>query len=174
MENKNFTLAKFQNSLKTGFQFVHLAGHFYFDYKSPLESFLLLGDNTKLNLSEIQTTPQIFQGVELLTLSACETAQGGEDSTGREIEGFAILAQRQGAKSILATLWKVNDESTGKLMKDFYNQLNTPQMNKAEALRQSQLHILRITAKNRFPTNTREKFSHPFYWSSFILVGDWR
>lgn len=88
---------------------------------------LLLGDGTKLTLEDIKNAPDdLFKGVELLTLSACETGvQKERESDGREIDGFAELAQRKGAKSVLASLWKVDDESTSQLMTQFYQTRQT-------------------------------------------------
>jgi CHAT domain-containing protein/tetratricopeptide (TPR) repeat protein len=192
LENGEFTFDEFRKNLQQKYQLVHIASHFYFDNKSPLESFLVLGNGERLNLSVIQRTPEFFKGIELLTLSACETAQGGFDSNGKEIEGLAVLAQRQGAKSILATLWNVNDDSTRKIMGEFYKQLSQSAISKAEALRQAQLKIMYgnyksadrkktrgnkliiESQKNTFSKDSKAPYSHPYYWSSFILIGDWR
>ncbi len=84
-----------------------------------------------------------------MTLSACDTATGGAGADGREVEGFAVLAQRQGAKAVVASLWPVADASTMMLMHDFYRarggQAGVP---KAEALRQAQLSLLRGGVKS--------------------------
>jgi len=73
-----------------------------------------------LSLAQIKTLPNIFSGVDLLTLSACNTATGGTGANGKEVEGFGVLAQRQGAKSVIASLWPVADSSTKVLMQEFY------------------------------------------------------
>jgi CHAT domain-containing protein/tetratricopeptide (TPR) repeat protein len=167
LENKAFTLENFNQNLDGKYQIVHIASHFYYDDRSPLESFLLLGDGSKLELADLRKRTNIFEGTELLTLSACETANGGVNSFGKEIEGLAVLAQRQGAKSILATLWRVEDSTTGKIMSEFYEKLSKSKLSKAEALRQAQLKIL-------LQKNVSVLQKHPFYWASYTLVGDWR
>ncbi|MCY7377477.1 MAG: CHAT domain-containing protein [Pyrinomonadaceae bacterium] len=139
-----------------------------------------------------------FVGVELLTLSACNTAMtAGNKSNGLEVEGFGALAQRQGAKSVLATLWAVADSSTRDLMSGFYRILETDaKVSKAEALRRAQIALIRgnyqpaqITenrrsesvrfgaSANNFPKFVKDEnapFAHPFYWSPFVLIGNWR
>ena len=99
----------------------------------------------------------------MLTLSACDTALGGgRDAQGREIEGFGVIAQQQGAKAVLATLWQVADESTAALMGDIYRRRETG-LTKIEALRQSQLALQK-----------QPKYSHPYYWAPFVLMGNWK
>jgi CHAT domain-containing protein len=83
--------------------------------------FLVLGDGKQLSLADIRTGGWKFNSVDLMTLSACETGLGGgKDANGREIEGFGVLAQRQGAKGVLATLWPVADQSTAIFMQELY------------------------------------------------------
>ncbi|MBD0345663.1 MAG: CHAT domain-containing protein, partial [Coleofasciculus sp. Co-bin14] len=74
----------------------------------------------------------------------------------------AGLAVRSGARSTLATLWSVQDDSTAEFMVKFYQELTQPQRSKAEAIRQAQLALLK-----------KPKYQHPFYWAPFILVGNW-
>jgi CHAT domain-containing protein len=130
--------------------------------------------------------------VDLVALSACETAVGGgEDRNGREVEGLGVLVQRQGAKGVLASLWSVNDEATGQFMRLFYGYRQRKGMSKAEALRQAQLAFI----ENRVPAALAEvgrgrhtdasgkaveratpkaiSPSHPYYWAPFILMGNW-
>src|SRR5207253_1299522 len=83
-------------------------------------SFLVLGNGERLSLEEVKNSVNLFSGVDLLSLSACSTGVGGPGADGREVEGFGVLAQRQGAKAIIATLWPVSDESTRLLMRHFY------------------------------------------------------
>jgi len=90
------------------------------------------------------------------------------DASGKEIEGFGALAQKRGAKAVLATLWPVFDESTGLLMSNFYRlhqEASKPSI--AAALRDAQLQMIdnKIAGKD---------FRHPFYWAPFVLMGDWR
>jgi CHAT domain-containing protein len=96
--------------------------------------------------------------LELLTLSACQTAEG-DDRAPLGLSGIAIKAK---VKSALGSLWSVNDEATYKLMSAFYTALLQDHTSKAQALQQAQLTLLRD-----------KQFAHPFFWSPFILVGNW-
>ena len=140
---------------------VHLATHGQFSSKLS-DTFLLTWDdrltieglrNLLKSRSESSATP-----IELLVLSACQTAEGDQRAT----LGLAGLAVRSGARSTLATLWSVNDNSTADLMTEFYRSLTQQNMSKAESLRQAQLKLLK-----------NPDFQHPFYWSPFILIGNW-
>jgi len=178
---------------------VHVASHFQFSPGNETNSALLLGDGTFLSLAQIKSLPNVFGGVELLTLSACNTATGGSGANGKEVEGFAVLAQRQGAKSVVASLWPVFDTSTKELMQAFYRLREAKEgVTKAEALRQSQLKLLRgeiggraeTLASNRelihedekstaakqprFKPDPNKPYAHPYYWAPFILIGNWR
>ena len=135
-----FTLDQLKASL--GSPVLHIASHFRFLPGSD-ESFLLLGDGSGLTLRQLRTEMPRLTGVDLLTLSACETAVGGgTKADGREVEGLGVLAQRQGARAVLASLWPVEDASTGQLMAQFYSQRQAQSLNKAQALRQAQLALL--------------------------------
>lgn len=168
---------------------VHIASHFEFEPGNMASSFLLLGDGNTLSLGELRKERELFHNVDLLTLSACNTAAEGD---GREVDSFAKIVQAQGAESVLATLWSVNDPSTSQLMGRFYAVHEaTPNTSKSEALREAQLELLHggstmslgareaksgrevhtgITAK---PIRSGRDYSHPYYWSPFILMGDW-
>ena len=166
--DEGFTSDTLAEVLEAGYPVVHLASHFHFDAKNPEKSFLLLGDGSGLPLTKIETEDYKFKNVDLLALSACQTARGGVDATGKEIEGFGALAQKRGAKAVLATLWPVFDESTGLLMSGFYRihgEKDKPSM--AESLRRAQLMMINGEIKGK-------DFSHPFYWGPFVLMGDWR
>ena len=95
--------------------------------------------------------------IELLVLSACETAKGDTNNL-----GLAGMAIRSGAKSTIASLWQINDESTSTLMQDFYTQFSGSNSSKAQILQQVQLKLL----------NSSE-YSHPYYWAAFQLLGNW-
>ncbi|HEX8851899.1 MAG TPA: CHAT domain-containing protein, partial [Pyrinomonadaceae bacterium] len=160
-----FTEETFFSQLRQRYPVVHIASHFQFRPGNITNSFLLLGDGAELSLARIKATPNIFAGVELLALSACETATTEADADGKEVEGFAVLAQQRGAKAVLASLWPVADKSTPLLMEMFYQMRSSrPGTSKAEALRQAQLALAR----------TQPAFSHPYYWAPFILIGNWR
>jgi len=180
---------------------VHIASHFQFQPGNETNSALLLGDGKFLSLVQIKSLPNVFGGVELLTLSACNTATGGSGANGKEVEGFGVLAQRQGAKAVVASLWPVFDTSTKVLMQDFYRLREAKSdTTKAEALRQAQLRLLRgetttelattkastpdrkivheekpeATSKPRFTPGPKRPYAHPYYWAPFILIGNWK
>ena len=150
---------------------VHIASHFQFEPGNETKSFLLLGDGTRLTLDQLRSSPDYFRGVELLTLSACNTATGGTGADGKEVEGFAVLAQRQGADAVLASLWPVSDASTRLLMQRFYQLRDSrPGTQKAEALRQAQIEL----ARGQLKGPGGQDYSHPNFWAPFILIGNWR
>jgi CHAT domain-containing protein len=167
--DEGFVDKTLQNVLQQKYPIVHMASHFHFNPKNPGQSFLLLGDGSGLNLERIATSDEFkFNSVELLALSACQTARGGTDANGKEVEGFGALAQKRGARAVLATLWPVFDESTGLLMSRIYAlRKDDAKMSLAETLRQAQLQLIenKVSGKN---------FTHPFYWAPFVLMGDWR
>ncbi|MDJ0659300.1 MAG: CHAT domain-containing protein [Crocosphaera sp.] len=163
--NQEFTRGGFQNALTISpLAVVHLATHGQFS-SNPDETFVLAWQDT-IRVRDFQkilrTREQATENpVELLVLSACQTASGDKQAA----LGLAGMAVRSGARSTIATLWSVKDQSTARLMTDLYrnlNQASVAQENKAEALRQAQLSLLRSP-----------EFSHPFYWSAFVLVGNW-
>ncbi len=178
---------------------VHIASHFQFSPGNETNSALLLGDGSFLTLAQIKSLPNVFGGVELLTLSACNTATGGSGANGKEVEGFGVLAQRQGAKAVIASLWPVADRSTKNLMQEFYKLREAKDgLTKAEALREAQLKLLRgeitidttILVLNRqivhdedkpgtlkqprFNPDPKKPYAHPYYWAPFILIGNWK
>jgi CHAT domain-containing protein/Tfp pilus assembly protein PilF len=163
--DESFTEETFFVQLRQQYTVVHIASHFQFRPGNVTNSSLLLGDGGELSLAKIKSTPNIFRGVDLLALSACETATTGADADGKEVEGFAVLAQQKGARSVLASLWPVADRSTPLLMEKFYQVRNArPGTLKAEALRAAQLALIR----------EHPAFSHPHYWAPFVLIGNWR
>lgn len=159
-----FTAQRLKDVSQRRFPVVHVASHFQFSPGTEVNSFLLLGDGTQLTLGDIRTQNYRFDDVDLLTLSACETGLGGgRDQRGREIEGFGVIAQQQGAKAVLATLWKVADSSTATLMGDMYRRRTQSGLSKIEALRQAQVALA-----------AQPRFAHPFYWAPFVLMGNWK
>ena len=195
----DFTADSLRSSLATSYYPVlHLASHFQFQPGNEDESFLLLGDGGHLTLAQLRKGTYKLAGVDLLALSACDTAKGGGNNSqkigaqGQEVEGMAVTAQNRGAKSVLATLWAVADASTALLMREFYRQTQVPGLTKAEALRQAQVRLMRGVIKPtaeqgergaRLESDTPESgtdiagngksYSHPFYWAPFILMGNW-
>jgi CHAT domain-containing protein len=156
--NQNFTRSNLQARLnQTPFSVVHLATHGQFSSKASDTFILTWGDRLTIrDLSQWLRSSVGDRPVELLVLSACQTAKGDDRST----LGLAGVAVRSGARSTLATLWSVQDQSTANFMTEFYHQLS--QTSKAESLRQAQLKLL------------QSQYSHPYYWAPFVLVGNWR
>ena len=144
--DKQFTESSFRDGLDQGYPIIHVASHFQFTPGSMDDSFLLLGDGSRLTLAQIKTRLN-FNGVELLTLSACETALGDDSVAhhGVEVEGLGAIAQQAGAKAVLATLWPVADGSTALLMRAMYQAHKTDHLDKADALRSAQLSLLHGT-----------------------------
>ena len=175
MLDEAFTEANLRDALiRKLYRVVHIASHFKFDADgNSNDSFLLLGNGkfTKLTIAQIAAIPNFFAGIELLTLSACETAVGDQasrqaDNQGVEVESLGVLAQRKGAAAVIASLWEVADVSTSKLMQNFYQcHASATATTKAEALRQAQLDLL---------LQTNGEYSHPFYWAPFVIIGNWQ
>ena len=163
--NPTFTQGKFQEKIDAkSFRIVHLATHGQFS-SDPEKTFLLTWDG-RINVKDFDRLFQkrkvgLLEPIELLVMSACQTAAGDNRAT----LGLAGFALRSGARSTIASLWSVNDQATADLMTEFYKQLAQPEnrhISKAEALRQAQLAVLKNPTHN-----------HPYFWSAFILVGNW-
>ena len=160
--NTNFTGEALKKEIQySDYPIVHIATHGQFS--SSIEDTFLLAWDRRIDINELDSILQTRNtdrenAIELLVLSACETATG--DS--RAALGLAGMAVRAGAKSTLATLWSVNDRATSTLMSDFYRELSDKHLPKAEAVRQAQLKLLR----NRW-------YRHPFYWAPYVLLGNW-
>ena len=144
---------------------IHLACHGVFNERVPQLSFLALaadGENDgKLEMHE--TYGLDWQGVSLVTLSACSSGKG-ELGAGDDLIGLTRGFMFAGAPSVLCSLWDVDDEATRELMGSFYRNYLAG-MSKPEALRQAQIAMLKNPKK--------PEWSHPFYWSAFVLFGDW-
>ncbi|OKH18448.1 CHAT domain-containing protein [[Limnothrix rosea] IAM M-220] len=153
--------------LMDNFNIVHFATHAAFVPGEPKDSFILMGNGDRITLEEVQNS-WFLTNVELIVLSACQTAVGGEMGNGEEILGFGYLMQDAGAKAAIASLWSVSDGGTQALMNDFYSRLLSGS-SKSEALRQAQIAMIRgeLEIDDSIP-NT----SHPYYWSPFILIGN--
>jgi len=168
--NSPFTLDTLQSALSGSHDVLHLASHFVVELGNTTGSRLYLGDKSTLSLEQIRGRGMRFNRIDLVTLSACETAVGGgRTSYGQEMESLGATVQRSGAAAVIATLWKVADRSTGSLMAKFY-ETKSQGANKAESLREAQLALL----KGQVRLNTKRDWSHPFYWAPFVLMGNWR
>ncbi len=160
--NDDFSAKRFEREIRSRpFGIVHIASHGEFA-DDPSESFLLTHDG-KLSmdrLAQAVSTTQFRQDqpLELLTLSACETAAGND----RAALGLAGIAVRSGARSALATLWAVEDRAAAELVIAFYEKLRDDQVSRARALQLAQLAMLEMPV-----------FKHPGYWSPFILINSW-
>ena len=160
--DQNFTAQALQDEIKfSNHPIVHIATHGQFG--SSLEDTFLLAWDDRININELDNilqtrNPQQKNAIELLVLSACETASGDKWAA----LGLAGMAVRAGAKSTLATLWSVNDRATSEMMSEFYHELADKKLPKAEAVRQAQLHLLNDSWHR-----------HPFYWAPYVLLGNW-
>jgi CHAT domain-containing protein len=168
--NQEFTVKSIQNQMKLNFPVVHLATHGLFS-SNPERNFIITGDAKSISIDELSTLLKA-QGrtVELLVLSACETATGDE----RAVLGLAGIAVRSGARSTLASLWPVGDAYTAQFMGQFYQNLKQPGGKQAEALRKAQLSLLESLKLNPPFSELQNLPPHPYYWAPYVLVGNWQ
>jgi CHAT domain-containing protein len=161
--NETFTSQNLESSIQsTPFPIVHIATHGQFSSKA-VETFIVAWDR-KVNIEQLngilrsrersETEP-----LELLILSACQTASGDK----RSALGLAGIAVRAGARSTIGSLWQISDDATAILMSTLYNKLSDRNVTRAEGLRSAQIALLKD-----------KKFNHPDYWSAFILLGNWQ
>lgn len=156
-----FTVGQLRQQAESGdYRIVHIASHGVFGGNAETSFILAYDDLITMNglqgllkAAKLQSTP-----IELLSLSACETAEGNDRSP-LGISGAAIKAR---ARSVLGTLWPVADEVAKALMKSFYDGIANARLSKTEALRRAQLEWIR-----------HPDWSHPFYWAPFIIIGNW-
>lgn len=186
--DRSFTKESLRDNLGS-YAIAHIATHGKFVSGDADKSFLVLGDGKELPIPEIEK----FRGLEklhLVVLSACQTALGGSNGDGTEIAGISYYFLNTGAKAVIASLWEVSDDSTSLLMQQFYNNLakssTSAPITKAEAMRQAQLSLLQkqITVKDSLQRGASvrvvyreggkpsDNYSHPYYWSPFILIGN--
>lgn len=194
--NGQFTEKAMENQLGGQPTVVHIASHFvYSPTGDASKSYLLLAGKDKggepfhLTVKDFRDNVSLsLTGTELLTLSACDTGVGGSTSDGDEVDGLAMTAEYKHAKAVISSLWSVNDTSTGQLMGDFYKRWadGAGKIEKVEALRQAQLDLL--LGKTKAPGDGSARgiivddsegklpstFAHPYYWASFVLMGNWR
>jgi CHAT domain-containing protein len=192
----DFTRGALSASLASHVPVVHIASHFKLDPASHERTVLLLGDGTLLSLNDMERAGDLdFTAVDLLTLSACDTAVGVLRGNGREVESFGEVVQRAGASAVLATLWPVADGPTAELMREFYRLRYLEGMDKARALRGAQLWVMRgsertggtmrgtaISAAGVASVSGTGAgtswggigYSHPYYWAPFVVMGNWR
>ena len=160
--NNDFTTTALQLKLnKSIFPVIHLASHG--EFSSQADKTFILAWDQKISVKDLtellqNRDPSPGNVLELLVLSACQTAAGDKHAA----LGLAGVAARAGARSTLASLWSVEDKSTAFLMTHFYQNIATHHVSKAEALRLAQLDLL----------NSYE-YQKPFYWTPYVLVGNW-
>lgn len=159
--NQGFLIANFEKRLREQkFTIVHIASHGKFESRVA-DSFVLTFDD-KMTMDLLNRYVGYFrfrdEPLELLTLSACETAAGDD----RAALGLAGVAIKAGARSALATLWFINDQASSALVAEFYKQLQNPSLSKAEALQRAQMTLLADPA-----------YAHPSYWAPFLLLNNW-
>lgn len=165
LKDQDFRSNRLETDLEqNAFRIVHIASHGQFKADAR-DTFILTYDST-LSLDQLERLmlPSKFRDepIELLTLSACQTAAG--DDGARAALGMAGIAVKAGARSAMATLWFVSDEASSELVAEFYKQLQgNPMLSRSEALQRAQLHVLQI-----------DRFRHPYYWAPFLMIGNWK
>ncbi len=148
---------------KKPYTIVHIASHGQFESNTQ-ENFILTYDN-KITMDTLEQLIGLGkfrdQPVELLVLSACQTATGDD----RAALGLAGIAIKAGARSAIATLWFINDRAASDLVAEFYSQLKVKHLSKAQALQQAQVYLINNTGNTAY--------RHPYFWSPFLLIGNW-
>ena len=161
LADEEFSSANLEAALQDDqFNVIHIASHGKFS--GAIEDSFILAADKRLTFEDLSGYVGLYrfrkQPLELLTLSACETAAGNDQAA----LGMAGLAVKIGARSVLATLWAVDDRAAARLVTEFYRQVHRPGVSRAMALKQAQQKLLEEPA-----------FSHPGYWSPFILINNW-
>jgi CHAT domain-containing protein len=157
----SFSRARFEAELKrVSYNIVHIASHGQFG-SDPSQTFVLAFDG-QLNMDDLESDIKYGERrdnpLELLILSACETASGDD----RAALGLAGVALKSGARSALATLWYISDQASGDLVVAFHRNLQSGTLSRAHALQEAQ----RALAAD-------PRYAHPAYWAPFLLIGDW-
>jgi len=161
LQDDDFIVSNVEDALKkTPYSIVHIASHGQFS--SDRNQTFLLAYNEKISIDRLEDLMGLSQyrkqPVELLALSACQTAAGDD----RAALGLAGIAVKAGARSALASLWFVSDEATTELIADFYRELANPQISKARALQHAQVKLLQD-----------QRYRHAGYWAPYLLIGNW-
>ena len=161
IQNKDYTIDNLTNEFKKeAYSVLHVATHGVFG-GTPDQSFILAYEK-KLTMDRLEELIGLSRfrekKVELLTLSACQTALGDE----RAAMGLAGVAVKAGVKSVIATLWFVDDEATSVAIREFYRQLKKPGLSKAQAMQNVQKQLI-----------AQRRYWHPLYWAPFLVIGNW-
>ncbi|MEM7793708.1 MAG: tetratricopeptide repeat protein [Cyanobacteria bacterium P01_C01_bin.118] len=180
--NQDFTFDAFKNNVQ-GNRILHVATHAAFEPGRPEESFIVLGDGSRMKIPDIETMQRRLRNLHLVVLSACQTALGGTNQEdGTEITGLSsYFLEANRAETVVASLWSVNDQSTSVLMQRFYENLAAGEP-KADALRNAQLSLLgsdqagggdeRIIRQRQEAASGASSLAHPYFWAPFILIGN--
>ena len=159
--NDSFSRARFEAELRqVPYNIVHIASHGQFG-NDPSQTFVLAYDG-QLTMDDLEADIKFGErrdkALELLILSACETASGDD----RAALGLAGVALKSGARSALATLWYISDQASGDLVVNFHRGVQSGKLSKAHALQEAQ----RVLAAD-------PRYAHPAYWAPFLLIGNW-
>jgi CHAT domain-containing protein/Tfp pilus assembly protein PilF len=202
--DSDFNLANLQKYLPQH-NILHIASHGIFRPNSLDYSYILMGNNQRWSIAQMdnpdgpspdgiaqdKTKTKLFQNIHMVSISTCQSGLGGRDTNGIEIAGMSHAFLSQGAKTVTASLWQVNDGSTRVLMNHFYQNLaQKPNQSKAQSLRAAQLYLLQIPQTTLGPERSRwtaiidkppispppslktVDYTHPYYWASFTLIGN--
>ncbi len=159
--NKNAKEEVIKEVSLCNYKIIHFACHALVDEKFPFRSGLILSfddDSKEDGFLQVREICSLKLNTDLVVLSACQTGKGKLEN-GEGILGFPRIFFYAGAKSILFSLWRINDKSTAFFMNYFYYYLSQ-ENEKAQALRLAKLKMI------------ESKFCHPFYWAAFVLNGD--
>ena len=159
--DREFLAVNFEKKLKDEqFSIVHVASHG--EFGNDVENTFLLTFDDKLSLDRLNQMVGVFRfrddPLELLTLSACDTAAGDD----RAALGLAGIAIKAGARSALATLWNINDAAAVDLVLDFYREIKNPAISRAVALQRAQMKLIK-----------NPRYEHPGFWSAFVMINNW-
>ncbi|MCB1948807.1 CHAT domain-containing protein [Nitrosomonas sp.] len=166
------------------FNIIHFATHAALVPGKAYESFILFGNGDRVTVDQVKYEWSLTN-VDLIVLSACETALGAVFGQGEEILGLGFLMESAGAKTTLASLWSVDDRGTQLLMNEFYKALRQPGTTKTAALQKAQLTMLSESAISPIADSDRgvqrevdmapesnQRTAHPYFWAPFILIGN--
>jgi CHAT domain-containing protein len=159
--DRRFDARGFRRAMDTRpYSIVHMASHG--DFGGSADYTFILTHDSRITLDQLEVqlggTAYRKQPVELLVLSACQTAAGDD----RAALGLGGIAVKAGAQSALGALWSVSDRASAQLIGEFYRRLQEPGVNKAEALQAAQRRLL-----------ADDRYRHPAYWAPFLLIGNW-
>jgi CHAT domain-containing protein/Tfp pilus assembly protein PilF len=181
--DRAFSLQEIKSRMNA-YNILHLATHAAVVPGDASQSFILFGNGDRPDLRAIENWS--LSNIDLVVLSACETGLGGYDNNGEQILGLGYQFQAQGARAVMASLWKVSDGGTQVLMNAFYTALKNGK-SKTEALQLAQQAMITgndnaledstrslvgVRSRSELPGEVRDKLRHPHYWAPFIVIGN--